>query len=43
MRRNYDPLELTVLKIAEDIVRTSEIFTPGSAPDVYESDPFPKN
>ena len=43
MRRNYNPLELKVLKIEDDIVRTSDAFTPASAPDVYEFDPFMEN
>ena len=43
MRRNYKPLQLKVLKIEDDIVRTSDAFTLESAPDVYEFDPFMEN
>lgn len=43
MKKNYDSFELTILTIEEDIVRTSDIFTPNDAPDVYEPDPFTEN
>lgn len=40
IKKNYDALELTIIMVAEDLIRTSGIFTPNEAPDVYESDPF---
>ena len=43
MRKNYNSFELTVLKLEDDIVRTSDIFAPNDAPDVYEPDPFTEN
>ena len=43
MRRNYNSLELKVLKIKDDIVRTSDAFISDSAPDVYAFDPFMEN
>ena len=43
MRKNYNPFELKVLKIEDDMVRTSDAFTPESAPDVYVLDPFMEN
>ena len=43
MRKNYNPFEIEILKIEDDIVRTSGEFTPGEAPDVYEPDPFTEN
>jgi len=38
-RRTYNTLELTIVMLKDDVIRTSEIFTSG-APDVYEPDPF---
>ena len=43
MKKHYISLELTILKIKDDVVRTSGEFTPGNAPDVYEQDPFTEN
>lgn len=43
MRKNYSSLELTILKIEDDVVRTSGGLIPGNAPDVYEQDPFTEN
>ncbi len=43
MKKNYDSFELIIILIKDDIVRTSEIFTPNDAPDVYEPDPFTEN
>ena len=43
MRKNYNPFEVEILKIEDDIVRTSDAFTPEDAPDVYEPDPFVGN
>jgi hypothetical protein len=40
IKKNYDALELTIIMVAEDLIRTSGIFTPNEAPDVYEPDPF---
>ena len=40
IKKNYDALELTITMVTEDVIRTSEIFTPNEAPDVYEPDPF---
>ena len=43
MKKNYVSFELTIITIKDDIVRTSDIFAPNDAPDVYEPDPFTKN
>ena len=43
MKKNYDSVELTIITIQDDIVRTSDVFAPSDAPDVYEPDPFTKN
>ena len=43
MKRNYDSFELTIITIKDDIIRTSGVFTPNDAPDVYEPDPFTEN
>ena len=43
MKKNYISFELTIITIEDDIVRTSDIFTPNDAPDVYEPDPFTEN
>ena len=43
MRKNYNSFEMEILKIEDDIVRTSGAFTPEEAPDVYEPDPFMEN
>ena len=40
IKKNYEALELTIIMVTEDVIRTSEIFTPTEAPDVYEPDPF---
>ena len=40
MKRNYDPFELTIITIKDDVIRTSDVFNPNDAPDVYEPDPF---
>lgn len=40
LKKNYDALELTIITVKDDLIRTSEIFTPNEAPDVYEPDPF---
>ena len=39
--KNYETLEITVIAIQEDVIRTSN-FTTSEAPDVYEPDPFIK-
>ena len=43
MKKIYVSFELTMITIEDDIVRTSDIFTPNDAPDVYEPDPFTEN
>ena len=43
MKKNYVSFELTIITVKDDIVRTSDIFAPNDAPDVYESDPFTEN
>ena len=43
MKKNYIPFQVEILKIEDDIVRTSDAFTPEDAPDVYEPDPFTEN
>ena len=43
MKKNYDSFDLTIITIKDDIVRTSDAFTPSDAPDVYEPDPFTQN
>ena len=43
MKKNYVSFELTIITIKDDIVRTSDIFVPNDAPDVYEPDPFTEN
>ena len=40
IKNNYYALELTIITVKDDLIRTSEIFTPDEAPDVYEPDPF---
>jgi hypothetical protein len=40
LKKNYDALELTIIMVEEDLIRTSNVFTPSEAPDVYEPDPF---
>ena len=39
IKKDYDALELTIITVKDDLIRTSEIFTPNEAPDVYEPDP----
>ena len=43
MKKNYVSFELTIITIKDDIVRTSDVFAPNDAPDVYEPDPFMEN
>lgn len=43
MKKNYVSFELTIITIKDDIVRTSDVFNPNDAPDVYEPDPFTEN
>ena len=40
IQKNYAALELPIIMVKDDLIRTSEIFTPNEAPDVYEPDPF---
>jgi hypothetical protein len=40
LKKNYDALELTIIMVEEDLIRTSNVFTSSEAPDVYEPDPF---
>lgn len=40
IQKNYDALELTIIMVKDDLIRTSNVFTPSEAPDVYEPDPF---
>ena len=40
IKKNYDALELTIIMVEDDLIRTSGMFTPNEAPDVYEPDPF---
>ena len=40
-KETYKTPELLIITMQEkDIIRTSSIFTPSDAPDVYEKDPF---
>ena len=45
IKKDYNALELTVIAMEEDVIRTSDIFTSeaSEAPDVYEPDPFIQN
>ena len=40
IKKNYDALELTIIMVKDDLIRTSNVFAPSEAPDVYEPDPF---
>ena len=40
IKKNYDALELTIIMVTDDLIRTSNVFEPSEAPDVYEPDPF---
>jgi hypothetical protein len=40
IKKNYDALELTIIMVMDDLIRTSNGFEPSEAPDVYEPDPF---
>ena len=40
LKKNYDALELTIIMVKDDLIRTSNVFVPSEAPDVYEPDPF---
>ena len=40
IKKNYDALELTIIMVKDDLIRTSNMFPTSEAPDVYEPDPF---
>ena len=40
LKKNYDALELTIIMVKDDLIRTSNGFATSEAPDVYEPDPF---
>lgn len=39
-RKIYETFEVSIVMIEDEVVRTSGIFIPNEAPDVYEPDPF---
>lgn len=39
-RKIYETFEMAIVVIEDEVVRTSELFIPNEAPDVYEPDPF---
>ena len=40
LKKNYDALELTIIMVKDDLIRTSNVFVTREAHDVYEPDPF---
>ena len=40
IRKLYETFQVSIVVIEDEVIRTSNTFTPDKAPDVYEPDPF---